>query len=100
MEEDRAHITTTLGRRGPATGRAPTPAAARRPSGRAAPTGGADAHESLREVLGYVGADVVDPAGLRIPVARDAIGPDGLIADPLDATRVTEALRALAEHAG
>jgi hypothetical protein len=32
-------------------------------------------------VLGYVGADIAEPACVPIPVARDAIGPDGLIAD-------------------
>ena len=31
-------------------------------SGPAAPTGGHDAHESLRKVLGYVGARVIEPA--------------------------------------
>lgn len=50
-------------------------------SGTAAPTGGADAHESLRKVLGWVGADIVEDACARIPVPRDAIGPDGAIAD-------------------
>jgi chromate reductase, NAD(P)H dehydrogenase (quinone) len=50
-------------------------------SGRAAPTGGADAHESLRKVLGYSGAEIVEAACVRIPVARDAVGPDGVIAD-------------------
>ncbi len=69
-------------------------------SGRAAPKGGADAHESLRKVLGYVGADIVEDACVRIPVARDAIGPDGLIADSLIRARAVDCLRALAEHAG
>jgi chromate reductase, NAD(P)H dehydrogenase (quinone) len=50
-------------------------------SGPAAPTGGADAHDSLRKVLGYVHADIVEPACARIPLSRDAVGPDGLIVD-------------------
>jgi len=50
-------------------------------SGAAAPTGAADAHDSLRKVLGYVHAEIVEDACARIPVARDAIGADGLIAD-------------------
>jgi chromate reductase len=50
-------------------------------SGPAAPTGGADAHESLRKVLGYVHADIVERACVRIPLTRDAIHPDGLIAE-------------------
>ncbi len=48
----------------------------------AAPTGGADAHESLAKVLGYVGADVIADACARIPLSRQAVGEDGLIHDP------------------
>jgi chromate reductase, NAD(P)H dehydrogenase (quinone) len=51
----------------------------------ASPTGGADAHASLARVLGYAGAAVVDPACLRLPMGRDAIGDDGLVTD--DAVR-------------
>jgi chromate reductase len=50
-------------------------------SGPAAPTGGADAHESLRKVLDYVHADIAERACVRIPLTRDAIHPDGLIAE-------------------
>jgi chromate reductase len=50
-------------------------------AGPAAPSGGADAHASLRKVLGYTGSRIVEEACARIPVARDAIGADGLIAD-------------------
>jgi len=45
-------------------------------------TGARGAHDSLATVLGYVGADIVDAACRHIPVARDAVGADGLIADP------------------
>src|SRR3954447_6900540 len=38
-------------------------------AGPAAPSGAADAHDSLRKVLGYVGADVVEAACRRIPLA-------------------------------
>src|SRR5262249_21799217 len=48
-------------------------------SGPAAPTGGADAHESLAKVMHYVHADVVEAACVRIPVARNDVGEDGLI---------------------
>jgi NAD(P)H-dependent FMN reductase len=65
-------------------------------SGPAAPTGAADAHASLRKVLGYVHADIVEEACVRIPVARDAVGPDGLIADPGIRERIVDALIALA----
>ncbi len=47
---------------------------------RAAPTGGADAHDSLRKVLGYVHARIVEQACLRLPISRGEIGEDGLIA--------------------
>ncbi|MEJ7655595.1 MAG: NAD(P)H-dependent oxidoreductase, partial [Thermoleophilaceae bacterium] len=50
-------------------------------SGPAAPSGGADAHESLSKVLGYVGANVVEAACARIPLTRDVVGADGVIAD-------------------
>jgi NAD(P)H-dependent FMN reductase len=69
-------------------------------SGTAAPTGGADAHDSLRRVLGYVGADVVDAACARIPVSRDHVGPDGLVADPEVRSRLAEALSELAASRG
>ncbi len=49
-------------------------------SGRAAPSGGADAHASLRKVLGYVGAQIIEPACVRIPLARSDLGADGEIA--------------------
>lgn len=60
-------------------------------AGPAAPSGGADAEASLRKVLGYTGSRVVEAAVGRIPVPRDAIGADGLIAaaeirEPLAAT--------------
>ena len=50
-------------------------------AGPAAPTGAADAHDSLTKVLRYAGADIVADACVRAPVARDVIGPDGLVAD-------------------
>ena len=67
-------------------------------SGPAAPTGGADAHDSLRKVLGYVHADIVEAACTRIPLTRDAVGPDGTIADPALREQVRETLRTLADH--
>src|SRR3954453_3686826 len=67
-------------------------------AGPASPTGAADAHESLRKVLGYVGADVVEAACRRIPVTRQDIGADGLIADPGTRDEVQMTVAALAEH--
>jgi NAD(P)H-dependent FMN reductase len=54
-------------------------------AGPASPTGAADAHDSLRKVLGYAGADVIESACVRVPVSRDMIGESGLVHD--DAAR-------------
>jgi chromate reductase, NAD(P)H dehydrogenase (quinone) len=65
-------------------------------AGPAAPAGGANAEASLRKVLGYTGSEVVEAACLRIPVAREAIGPDGLLADAAIREPLAEALKTLA----
>jgi chromate reductase, NAD(P)H dehydrogenase (quinone) len=65
-------------------------------SGPAAPTGGADAHDSLRKVLTYSGANIVDSACLRIPLERHVVGPDGLISDPHAREQVARSLQELA----
>lgn len=46
------------------------------------PRRGHGAAETLRTVLGYVQARVIEDACRHIPVASDLIGPDGTIADP------------------
>jgi len=65
-------------------------------SGAAAPSGGADAHDSLRKVLGYTGARIVEKAVLRLPLSRDDVGPDGLIARPEAREAIVGAVSALA----
>jgi chromate reductase len=67
-------------------------------SGVAAPTGAAGAYGSLRSVLTYTGADIVEAACVRIPVARGSVGPDGLIADASVRDGVAAVLATLAEH--
>ncbi len=67
-------------------------------SGAAAPTGAADAHDSLRKVLGYVHAEIVEPACVRIPVTRDAVGPDGTLSDPALRAEISAVLSVLARH--
>lgn len=62
------------------------------------PTGAAAAHASLRTVLGYVDADVVDAACAHIPVRRDAIGPDGTITEPAVRTQIAAVVGALVGH--
>jgi NAD(P)H-dependent FMN reductase len=64
-------------------------------SGPAAPTGAADAHESLRKVLGYVHADIVEAACFRLPLTRDAVGEDGSVSDPVAREQITAMLRIL-----
>ena len=45
------------------------------------PNGAAKTHESLTTVLRYTGANVIEAACVRLPVHRDAVGPQGLIDD-------------------
>ncbi len=47
----------------------------------ASPTGAADAHDSLRKVLAYAHASIVESACVTLPVPRHAVQ-SGLIADP------------------
>jgi NAD(P)H-dependent FMN reductase len=68
-------------------------------SGPAAPTGGADAHDALRKVLGYVHADIVEEACIRLPLTRDAVGAEGTITDPVAREKIAEAVRILARAA-
>jgi chromate reductase, NAD(P)H dehydrogenase (quinone) len=67
-------------------------------SGLNAPTGGKDAHDSLRRVLGYTGAEIVEQACVRVPIARTDVGEDGLIGDEEIRARLRAALDALVEH--
>jgi chromate reductase len=62
------------------------------------PTGAADAHASLRKVLGYLSVDIVEPACEPLPVARSHVGTDGLIEDPEIRRRLTGVLDRLASH--
>jgi len=59
------------------------------------PTGAADAHASLNKVLGYLSVNLVAPACVRIPVPRNAIGEDGLIADSEIRAAIAAALTTL-----
>jgi chromate reductase, NAD(P)H dehydrogenase (quinone) len=66
-------------------------------SGPAAPTGGADAHDSLRKVLGYVHADVIEQACVRIPLTRDAVDPDGKVSRETARSELAAMLSSLIE---
>jgi chromate reductase, NAD(P)H dehydrogenase (quinone) len=56
------------------------------------------AHATLRVVLGYVNADVVEAACMQIPLRRDAIGPAGVISDPEVCSGIRAVLAALVKH--
>jgi NAD(P)H-dependent FMN reductase len=65
------------------------------------PTGAVDAHESLRRVLGYTGADIVEAACVHIPVPRQRIDPEtGIIRDPAICDEIVAAITTLATYAG
>jgi chromate reductase len=68
-------------------------------AGPAAPSGAADAHESLAKVLRYAGAEIVDGACVRVPVTRDMVGPDGLISDDGARSAIAAAVTTLVEPA-
>ncbi|WP_329218766.1 NAD(P)H-dependent oxidoreductase [Streptomyces sp. NBC_01485] len=62
----------------------------------AAPGRGGGAEATLRTVLGYTGADIVEPACVKIPVDRGMPGADGLIADAEVRRQLGEVLGLLA----
>lgn len=61
----------------------------------ASPRGAPHAHESLRRVLGYVKANIVEAACVHVPVTADMLD-DGTISDPSVLSRLAGALSALA----
>ncbi len=66
----------------------------------AAPTGAADAHASLRTVLSYAHATVVEDACVSIPVTRQMVGGAGLVDVSTIHGQILHALTVLAVHAG
>lgn len=61
-------------------------------------THAADAHDSLRKVLGFTGADIVEAACVDIPVARTDIDDEVRVVTEEFVVGATEALRALTDH--
>jgi chromate reductase, NAD(P)H dehydrogenase (quinone) len=59
--------------------------------------GAPNAHESLRKVLGYEHAVIVEPACLAIPVTNAMLNEDGLVADETVVQRLTDSVQMLAE---
>lgn len=62
----------------------------------ASPRGARIAHDSLRKVLGYASATIVESACAEVPVTGTMIGADSLIADPTARKHITAALTTLA----
>jgi chromate reductase, NAD(P)H dehydrogenase (quinone) len=60
------------------------------------PTGAANAHASLAIVLGYIHVEVIEAACARVPVAREQVGADGLIADAAIRQQIASALSTIA----
>ncbi|HET9731071.1 MAG TPA: NADPH-dependent FMN reductase [Acidimicrobiales bacterium] len=48
----------------------------------ASPRGAVNAHDSLRRVLSYAHAVIIEPACVDVPVSAAAVGNDGLVVDP------------------
>jgi NAD(P)H-dependent FMN reductase len=66
----------------------------------ASPRGAFHAHESLRLVLGYAHATIVEAACVDVPVHHTDIGADGLVADPSARERIAFALVQLVAASG
>jgi NAD(P)H-dependent FMN reductase len=64
----------------------------------ASPRGAVDAHDSLRKVLGYAHADIVDDAIVHVGVTSAMVDVDGSIADDEIVTGIVTALTRLAAH--
>ena len=65
----------------------------------ASPRGAVHAHDSLRKVLGYASATIIDAACAHVPVTGAMVGDDGLIDDPSSRKHIVGALATLAAHA-
>jgi chromate reductase len=65
----------------------------------ASPRGAVNAHQSLRQVLGYTGASIIEDACVEVPVTEAVLGEDGLVSDPAILPDLTAALNTLAAYA-
>jgi chromate reductase len=64
----------------------------------AAPGRGHGAIATLETVLGYVSADIVHAGCLELPIPRDMIGGDGLVADPTVQDSLATVWTTIAQH--
>jgi chromate reductase len=61
----------------------------------AAPTGAKDAYDSLRKVLGYAHASVIESACASIPVTRSMVDDAGKVCDPTIQSQILDTLSKL-----
>jgi NAD(P)H-dependent FMN reductase len=61
---------------------------------------GSGADATLRTVLGYVDADIIEAACVRVTVGRDAVGSTGTVTDPDLRSQLADVLSALVRHVG
>jgi NAD(P)H-dependent FMN reductase len=66
----------------------------------ASPGRGEGADATLRTVLTYVGASILESSGVRVPVGHDAVDGDGLIADPATRDQLARALDRIVAELG
>jgi chromate reductase, NAD(P)H dehydrogenase (quinone) len=59
---------------------------------------GADA--TIRIVLGYVGAEVIEAACVSVPVSRDDAGADGVVQDSAIRARLADVISTIGRHVG
>jgi chromate reductase len=64
----------------------------------ASPRGAVNAHNSLRKVLGYAGAVIVEAACVDVPVTGEMIGEDGTIIDPSSRAAILGSVETLAAY--
>lgn len=64
----------------------------------AAPGRGETAYAELARVLGYVDAVVIEPGCARLPLSRDAVGPDATVTDAGFRARLTGTLETIAHQ--
>ncbi len=61
---------------------------------------GAGAEATLRTVLGYVDAEIMEAACIHVYVARDTVDGDGLVTDPTVREALAEVVPRVAAHLG
>jgi chromate reductase len=59
---------------------------------------GRGAEESLGVVLRYVGAEIIGPACVRLPVPRQALDPEGAVIDDAVRSRLAEIVATMVRH--